>query len=135
MSGLEPCRDGRVRFELLELPSDLDAVDAVAGDEFAWRDGEAFGLAHARGEGDVEHEGPHVVVLLAVVERFTVAGFGVVGGLDGCCGLAGLEDRRVRWFVAWRDGGERGVDGDEFVPDGVVEDLFCADVDVVDGFA
>lgn len=29
VSGLEPCRDGRVRFELLELPSDLDAVDAV----------------------------------------------------------------------------------------------------------
>lgn len=67
-----------------------------ASDEFAWRDGEAFGLAHARGEGDVEHEGLHVVVLLAVVERVAVAGFGVADGLDGGCELSGLEDRRVR---------------------------------------
>lgn len=135
VAGLEPSGYGGVGFELLELPADLDAVDAVAGDEFAWGDGEAFGLAHACGEGEVEHQGPHVVVALVVVERVPFARLGVVRCVDGGCGLAGLEDDGVGWLVARRYGGERGVDGDEFVPDGVGEDLFGADVDVVDGLA
>ena len=135
VAGLEPSGYGGVWFELLELPADLDAVDAVAGDEFAWGDCEAFGLAHAGGEGEVEHQGPHVVVILVVVERVPFAWLGVVCGVDGGCWLAGLEDDGVGGLVAWRYGGERGVDGDEFVAYGVVEDLFGADVDVVDGLA
>lgn len=135
VAGLEPSGYGDVGFELLELPADLDAVDAVAGDEFAWGDGEAFGLAHAGGEGEVEHQGPHVVIVLIVVERVPFAWLGVVRGVDGGCGLAGLEDDGVGGLVSWRYGGERWVDGDEFVSDGVGEDLFGADVDVVDGLA
>ena len=67
--------------------------------------------------------------------RAHMSWLGVVRCVDGGCGLAGLEDDGVGGLVSWRYGGERWVDGDEFVSDGVGEDLFGADVDVVDGLA
>lgn len=111
VAGLEPSGYGGVGFELLELPADLDAVDAVAGYEFAWGDGEAFGLAYAGSEGEVEHQGPHVVVALVVAERVSFAWLGVVRCVDGGGWLAGLEDDGVGGLVAWQYGGERGVMG------------------------
>lgn len=135
MPGVEPVGDYRVRREALQLPVDLDAVDATLGDQFFGGDREAFALTHTGFECEVEHEGPHGPVGVVVLQHVPFAVCGASCGLDGLLGLAGIEDPGFPRLVTGRHGGERGVGGDELFADGGVEDLLEADVVVVDGFA
>lgn len=108
---LEPVRYWSFGVDVLELPLDVDAVDAVDGGELVWGDGESFALSHAGFEGDVEHECPHVVVVWGVGLGVVFADGGCFGGVYGLCGLSWCEDFCFCWFVSGWGGCECRVVG------------------------
>lgn len=78
--------------DALELPAYLDAVHAVLGGQGLGGQGEAFALAHAGFEGEVEHEAPHFVVVVVVFEHVPFAFGWLLRGLCGAAWLSGAED-------------------------------------------